>query len=72
MTATFANRLFASQSHVCELAHDTADANGAPVAILTRDGWFAICEEPPDDMDEQPLEHGWRIVALIEPSDVVL
>lgn len=68
----FGERLFTStrESEVFDLAQETANSNGAPVAILTRDGWLAICEEPPDDMDSAPLENGWEIVALVEPAEV--
>ena len=70
--STFPTRLYADDSAlIYSDAQDISDANGAPVAILSRDGWLAICEEPPDDMDEQPLEHGWSIVALVEPSEAV-
>lgn len=65
----FDERLYADTSrYAWQLAQETANANGAPVALLGRDGWLAICEEPPDDAETQPLAHGWRIVALIEPT----
>lgn len=69
---TFGEHCVASFTAACEMGQTTADANDCPVAILTRDGWYAVCEEPPDDMDSAPLDHGWAIVALIEPAGVVL
>lgn len=46
----------------------TANANGAPVAILERDGWYAVCEEPPDDMEPCPFDEGWTDYALVDPQ----
>lgn len=68
--STFGERLYGTDSALIDDdAQQIANANGAPVAILERDGWRAICEEPPDDMDSQPLEHGWSLTALIEPQE---
>ena len=64
----FGERLFSERAMAYAVGQETADANGAPIAILRRDGWLAICEEPPEEMDSNPLEHGWEMDALIEPS----
>lgn len=46
-------------------AQDQADANGAPVEIWVRDGWFVISEDPEPEGAE---ESGWRSVALVAPQ----
>ena len=66
MEHLFSNRQLA-ESH----AQHTANVNGAPVAILTRDFWLRICEEPPDDMEPSPFENGWTMVAFVEPKDTI-
>jgi hypothetical protein len=52
------------------VAKELADTNGAPVMLMRRDGWLAICEEPPDEADCDPYGHGWTDVAIVEPNDV--
>ena len=59
--------LYSDGAHVWALADEYAAANGAPVAIISRDGWFAISEEPPDDLTDG-YPDGWKIVAFVEPS----
>jgi len=66
----FSDKLYTERAMAYAVGQDTADANGAPVAILRRDGWLAVCEEPPEDMDVDPLTQGWEMDALIEPSEV--
>ena len=66
----FDDRLYANTSDMIWAdAQERADANGAPVMILERDGWLAICEEPPDMMEPDPIASGWTERALIEPSE---
>jgi len=59
---------YANPRIALEIAQGTADANGAPVMVLSRDGWFVISEEPPDDMDPSPYDAGWVDHALVEPQ----
>lgn len=51
-----------------EVADAMATANGTPVIILERDGWYAISEEPPDDLDPSPYDVGWTDYALVDPT----
>lgn len=62
-------KYYSSERHALAMAQSTADANAAPVAVLARDGWYTVCEEPPDDMDPSPLDNGWSEVALVEPME---
>ena len=70
----FDDRLYANTSNMIWAdAQARADANGAPVMIIERDGrdgWLAICEEPPDMMEPDPIAAGWTERALIDPSEV--
>ena len=68
-TNTFGARLTGSESAALTLAQETADANGSPVMVLSRDGWFTICEEPPEEMEPSPYASGWEDHALVEPMD---
>ena len=65
----FDSQLWADCDTAILFGQDMANENGSPVAILMRDGWFAVCEEPPDEMDEDPLSHGWIEWALIDPHE---
>lgn len=67
---TFGAQLFheSQQDAIYREAQDTANANGAPVMIMARDGWLTICEEPPDDAECDPYGHGWQDYALVAPS----
>lgn len=70
--STFGERLFAKPSqeaYAYQVAQETADANDCPVAMMLRDGWLAIIEEPPDDAECDPFGHGWQMVALINPTE---
>jgi hypothetical protein len=69
ITSTFGVELFAASfTGIWDLAQAQADANGAPVAVWGRDGWLTICEDPEPDPD--PEVFGWRMVALIDPTEV--
>jgi hypothetical protein len=75
MTDTITNRfgahLYAVDStHVWTIAQEQADANGAPMGIWGRDGWLTICDVPPDEIEPDPTQAGWRLVAVIEPEDL--
>ena len=48
-------------------ARARAVANGAPVALVRRDGWYTIAEEPPDEMTGA-YPGGWSVVAIVEPT----
>lgn len=50
------------------VAQQTATANGAPVAVLGKHGFYAVTEEPPDDMEPSPLGQGWAVVGIVEPE----
>lgn len=68
----FDDRLYADDPNSIGIwidAQAKANENGSPVAVLSRNGWLAICEEPPDDMEPSPLSQGWTERALIEPMD---
>ncbi len=65
---TFGEHLFSADSTlVWDSAQAQADGNGAPVAIWGRDGWLTICEDP--EPDPNPEDQGWRMVALIDPTE---
>lgn len=63
--------LFANRDHAFALAQGTADSNGAPVMLMQRDGWYTVCEYPPDALEPSPYGQGWEDVALIDPSEVL-
>lgn len=58
-----------SDTAIWAMAQEQSDANGAPVAIWTRDGWMVICEEP--EPEPAPEDCGWRLVALVDPSEAI-
>jgi hypothetical protein len=64
-----AMRLSATVAWAIADAQDRANLNGAPVAVLERDGWFRLCEEPPDQMEPSPYDEGWQDHALVEPAE---
>ena len=43
-----------------------SDANGAPVAVVTRDGWFRIVEDAEEY--EALCDEGWASVAVLDPD----
>ena len=59
-------RTFESARDLGALAQDLADANGAPVAILSRSGLYRVCElaELYELLVEQ--EH-WQTEAIVDP-----
>lgn len=67
---TFGEHLFANPAHAIAEGQDIADRNGAPVMVMARDGWFTVCEEPPDDAECDPYGHDWTDYALVDPKDV--
>lgn len=66
----FDDQLYSMYLLASDVARQTARGNGAPVAILQRDSdsVYAVCEEPPDDMEPSPLEQGWTVVGIVEPE----
>lgn len=66
--ATF-DTLIATSTDAIARAQDMADANGAPVRVWTRDGWFVIDERPDDDLpDPTPESQGWAEYAIVDPA----
>jgi hypothetical protein len=51
-----------------DMAQQTADDNGAPVGVATRDGWYRLIEDA--DVWEFAPEVGWAHAALVNPRDV--
>ena len=45
-----------------------SDANGAPVGVWARDGWFTVCEHDPDSLDPSPEHYGWTLHAVLDPE----
>ena len=68
-TGAFENltRYAVTDTQIYQMAQEHADANGAPVAVWTRDGWSVICEEP--EPEPEPEAEGWEMVAIIDPTD---
>ena len=64
-------RLFAHRPNAMRHAQWQADQNGAPVAVLVRDGWYTPCEDPKVlDAIDAGEGRGWQLVALVNPSEL--
>lgn len=63
----FGLKLYTIARHAINIAQDTANRNGAPVAVWTRDGFYAVSEWPDDCYDQNPMDDGWHDYALVEP-----
>ena len=61
-------RSLLSATDAIAAAQETADANGAPVGVWDRDGWYCVCEVPPDEIEPSPESNGWHIFALVDPN----
>lgn len=64
--------LYSDFHRACALAQDAADANGAPVAVLSMGHWTApwylVSEGPPEDLDtDDATQTTWYLDELIEP-----
>ena len=65
----FAQNLFAASNVAIAIAQDLSDRNGSPVGVWTRDGWFSVDERPPDDIEPDPEAAGWRMYAVVDPTE---
>jgi hypothetical protein len=66
---TFGNRLTPLFRNAAAEAQDLADRNGTPVMIWRRDGWYTVCETPPELLDPDPALDGWQEHALVDPHE---
>lgn len=65
----FAEQLTASSTDAISEAQAVSDANGAPVGIWLREGWYTVCEVPPEMIEPDPELAGWILWAVVDPSD---
>ena len=45
-----------------------SDEIDGPVGIWSRDGWYAMCDIPPDLIDPDPTLSGWALCAIVDPQ----
>lgn len=62
--------LFAQESRARAEGQSVANTNETPVAIIVRQGWYAVCEDAEVvEAIEAGAARGWRLVGLIEPEE---
>ncbi len=56
--------LYSSRSAAIAEAESASEANGAPVAVVSRDGWYLVVEDA-DDYNEMVDGDGYESVAVV-------
>lgn len=67
--AQFASRLFSREIHALDEAQSIASTNGSPCGVWLRDGWYTVCDCPPDMIEPNPELIGWQFVAIVAPKE---
>lgn len=68
LTAWAPSHATASERHAIEDAQAHANTNQAPVGVWHRDGWYTVCETPPEMLEPDPETLGWTIHAVVDPE----
>ena len=61
--------LLSSLTRALDDAQQLSNQNGAPVGVWDRQGWYAVCETPPEDIEPSPESEGWTLHAVVDPQE---
>ena len=61
-------RMWANARIAIDEAQDRANVNGAPCVVWDRDGWYTVCDLPPDSIEPDPTLSGWMPYAEVIPT----
>lgn len=63
-------RLYGRQTDAFVAAIAQAAHNEAPVGVWARDGWWTVCDVPPDMIAPDPERLGWVLWQVVPPQRV--